>query len=82
MTAYPPVTGNEPCRQVPADVFFPEIGDDSRDLARVTDLCRGCPILLPCLAWAVKHERHGVWGGTTPRQRAEMRRLGNRRRAA
>lgn len=73
MTAYPPVTGDEPCRQVDPDVFFPELGDN--DVRHVTDLCRPCPILLPCLAWAVEHERHGVWAATTPAQRAQLRRL-------
>ena len=30
--------------------------------------CERCPVVEPCLA-AGAHERHGCWGGTTPRQR-------------
>ncbi len=76
MTAtYPPVRGDEPCRQVPADVFFPDSGDNAGARA-AANLCRGCPVLLPCLTWAVAHEQHGVWAGTTPKQRAQLRRMG------
>lgn len=73
MTAYPPVRGDEPCRQVDPDLFFPELGEN--DTQRAIDLCRGCPILLPCLTWAVRHERHGIWAGTTPDQRTRLRRM-------
>ncbi len=76
MTAYPPLTGDEPCRKVPADTFFPDLGDDPRDLAGITAICRPCPILLPCLSWAVANEQHGVWAGTTPNQRKQLRRMG------
>ena len=75
MTAYPPLTGDEPCRQQPPDVFFPDPGGDSREFTRIAHLCDGCDVLLPCLAWAVEHERHGIWAGTTPQQRAHLRRM-------
>ena len=37
-------------------------------------ICRACPECAACLAWALEHaERVGVWGGTTPEERAAMR---------
>jgi hypothetical protein len=46
--------------------------------ARATALriCAGCPELAPCRAWAIGpgREEHGIWGGTTPVQRAALRR--------
>ena len=81
MTAPIPLTGAEPCRQVLPDLFFPEPGDrrGARDAAA---LCRDCPVLLPCLTYAVKHEKHGVWAGTTPKDRQKLRLLGSRRTTA
>jgi WhiB family redox-sensing transcriptional regulator len=40
-------------------------------------ICSGCSIRQQCLEWAVKHEAHGLWGGTTPRERQMMRRKRN-----
>jgi WhiB family transcriptional regulator, redox-sensing transcriptional regulator len=37
-------------------------------------ICRGCPVLQSCLNWALTYgEPYGVWGGTTPEERAEFR---------
>jgi hypothetical protein len=36
-------------------------------------LCRTCPVLGSCLAWALQSgDLHGVWGGTTARERRAM----------
>jgi hypothetical protein len=36
-------------------------------------LCGGCDVQGPCLAWALQvGDCHGVWGGTTPRERRAM----------
>jgi WhiB family redox-sensing transcriptional regulator len=40
-------------------------------------ICSGCSLRQQCLEWAVKHEAHGLWGGTTPRERQMMRRKRN-----
>ena len=66
-----------------ADEWFPvaEIAESrggksqrSRDAMRAARaLCSGCPVANECLSYAlVNDERHGVWGGTTPRQRLDM----------
>jgi WhiB family redox-sensing transcriptional regulator len=37
-------------------------------------LCAGCPALDACLAWALAvDEPEGIWGGTTPAERLEIR---------
>ena len=37
-------------------------------------VCWACPVRLECLDWAVEaNERAGVWGGTTPDERAQLR---------
>src|SRR5438270_80471 len=36
-------------------------------------VCAPCPVLRECLDWALHtQERWGVWGGTTPEERAEL----------
>lgn len=57
------------CIDQPVDVFFPERGDDS---TRARRICAVCPVRLLCLAYGL-HENHGMWGGTTPRERQRLR---------
>lgn len=45
-----------------------------RTHARAAALCAGCPVLAQCRAFALDDPRLvGVWGGTTPRQRRDLR---------
>jgi len=37
------------------------------------EVCVDCPVRQPCLEWAVEHPEHGIWAGTTERQRLKMR---------
>lgn len=43
-------------------------------LNSLINTCNTCPVKALCLNWAVEHEAWGVWGGTTPKQRQQMRR--------
>jgi hypothetical protein len=44
---------------------------------RAKTVCRDCPVREACLAHALKNdEREGVWGGTTPVERARVKRRG------
>ena len=36
-------------------------------------ICSNCPIMQECGDYAVKHERHGYWGGMTALQRRSVR---------
>src|SRR3954453_9182083 len=52
------------------ETFFPAPNEPA-DAA--VALCRGCDVRGPCLAWALEvGDCHGVWGGTTPRERRAM----------
>jgi hypothetical protein len=62
------------------DAWFPAqaLSPSSRQRAaanqRARELCGGCSVITECLALAVaRGEEHGIWGGTTPLQRAALR---------
>lgn len=62
------------CRDMPFDLFFPLRGEPTEPAKRI---CRACPSQVECLAEALTvppSEDHGVRGGTSERQRREMRR--------
>jgi WhiB family redox-sensing transcriptional regulator len=59
------------CAQIGGDLWFPEKGGDDAALAK--KICRGCPIRLQCLEFALdNNERYGVWGGLTERERGSL----------
>ena len=69
--------GGVECSQVP-DVFFP---DDERDAEQrrmmvkvAKEVCSSCPVKLPCAAYAMSTDVVGIWGGTTPIERSNIRR--------
>ena len=65
------------CRSVSPSVFFPSDGVGV-EVAR--QVCRDCPVKTACLEYALaNHIDHGVWGGTSERER---RRIARRRRLA
>jgi WhiB family redox-sensing transcriptional regulator len=52
-------------------IFFPERGGSSK-AARA--LCAECPARAPCLEYALDNkEAFGIWGGTSERERRELR---------
>lgn len=58
------------CRSVDPETFFPAPNEPSEGAVA---LCGTCPVQGPCLAWALQvGDCHGVWGGTTPRERRAM----------
>ena len=55
------------CKGQPQHIFYPEKGAIPHEAKRI---CASCPVKSECLEWAVSlPERHGVWAGTTERQR-------------
>lgn len=62
------------CRGHGPDRWFP---DRTADTTVALDLCRRCPVRLPCLTsvWGDTPDV-GTWGGTSARQRAAARRRG------
>lgn len=63
------------CRRSEADpdLFFPH-PSESWHVEAAKKVCRVCPVVQECLAAGLV-ERHGIWGGMTPHQRARIRHL-------
>lgn len=59
------------CRGVPAEIFFPERGEDS---AKGLAICATCPVIKPCREWGLLYEKTGTWGGLSAAQRRIVRR--------
>lgn len=60
------------CAQADPDAWYPDKGDNIR---AAKELCRRCPVRVPCLELALERtEPHGLWGGLTPRERRKIRR--------
>ncbi|GAA3078047.1 WhiB family transcriptional regulator [Streptosporangium carneum] len=43
-------------------------------LARAVNICRTCPLMKPCRAYATAYDVDGVWGATTRAERDDYRR--------
>ena len=55
------------------DLFFAQREDGGVSVAKATAICQRCPVIEECLAFGLK-EHHGVWGGTSERERRQLRR--------
>lgn len=63
------------CRDLPPETFFPS---DGVGVDRARKICAECSTKVQCLEYAMEnHIDHGVWGGTSERER---RRLARQRR--
>lgn len=60
------------CKGIPTDVFYPEI-DTPPDMTTIRRICAECPVVVDCYKWALHHERHGIWAGSTPQERRNER---------
>ena len=59
------------CIGLDTQAFFPEKGEIAPTARRV---CGRCPVQGDCLAWALKHHEHGIWGGVGYKERQRQRR--------
>ncbi|NCY16693.1 MAG: WhiB family transcriptional regulator [Actinobacteria bacterium] len=58
------------CRNHKPDTFFPSDGVGVEVAKRI---CATCPVVDTCLEYALEnHIDHGVWGGTSERQRRRI----------
>ncbi|MGH8867099.1 MAG: WhiB family transcriptional regulator [Actinomycetes bacterium] len=77
---YPDFDGTQACVEEATETFFPlgpaHPGEPSvrRLEAQAKRVCAGCPFRRPCLAYALTHSEAGIWGGTTEKERDELRR--------
>jgi hypothetical protein len=59
------------CAETDPEAFFPEKGGSTRE---ARSICARCSALVACLDYAIANEiDHGIWGGTTSRQRRAIR---------
>ena len=65
------------CRDADPQLFFPD-GEIRSARARVKMaklICRGCPVSVTCLSWALAiGEEAGIWGGLTEDERRTLHR--------
>jgi WhiB family transcriptional regulator, redox-sensing transcriptional regulator len=60
------------CRDLRPEVFFP---NDGAGVEVARRFCLQCPVRGPCLQHALENGiKHGVWGGTSERERERIRR--------
>ncbi len=68
----PPWMATASCRGVDPDVFFPS---DGVGVETASKICAECPVKQQCLEFALaQHIDHGVWGGTSERERRRITR--------
>lgn len=41
-------------------------------IEQARNICRRCPAIRECLAWALTHQEYGVWAATTAAERADL----------
>jgi WhiB family redox-sensing transcriptional regulator len=59
------------CANMDVNEFFPEKGVN---IGHLKEFCGRCPVARECVDYAVKYTlEHGVWGGTSPHDRREIR---------
>ncbi len=78
------------CRDEDSELFFPLGGDNSyvkesaaylEAAEEAKSVCRRCPVVSDCLAWALESgQDHGVWGAMTAYERRSLRRQSGRKR--
>lgn len=80
MRPTPRFDGTQACAGADLELFFPtSLGTAAKEATeRAKALCRTCPLMAPCLSYALSQHVEGVWGGTTEGQRTTMRRRARR----
>jgi WhiB family transcriptional regulator, redox-sensing transcriptional regulator len=64
------------CRTADPELFFPASSNGLAmlQLRQAKVICARCAVRAECLAYALAtHQVHGVWGGTSERERTRMR---------
>ena len=69
----PPWHADAACRGLPPDLFYTKLGEPTQQAKAV---CASCPVTTPCLEFALTHhEKFGIWGGKSERERRHLRSL-------
>jgi WhiB family transcriptional regulator, redox-sensing transcriptional regulator len=68
------------CHGADPELFFP-VATAGRALEQVNSakaVCVRCTVRADCLSYALQTMQHGIWGGTTPDERAALRAVSRR----
>lgn len=66
--------GEALCAQTDPELFFPQQGDTA-SVRMAKEICTKCPLITDCLAEALMtNSTEGIWGASTPKERASIRR--------
>lgn len=66
------------CKGVDVSLFFPE---DGQNISKeIREMCNGCPVKMDCYIYAEQNhiDNFGVFGGYSPKQRNDLRRVEGR----
>lgn len=64
------ITDEASCRGLPATLWFPPEHQPDDPGKRI---CADCPLRLRCLEHAIEYHEPAIWGGTSDKQRREIR---------
>ena len=54
--------------------YNPDLWFDFATITEAKEICRRCPLVLMCAAYAIENDEHdGVWGGLSPEDRRQLR---------
>lgn len=70
------------CKDQPLELFCSPDSDEPESPyppQEAATLCHQCPVRTECLAYAMKYDECGVWGGTTEYQRKLLKRWARRK---
>ena len=74
LTRRPPWHADAACRGMEPATFVLGRGANESIMARARAICSTCPVTVECLDYALADiDITGVWGGTTGRERKQMR---------
>ncbi|MGN8245260.1 WhiB family transcriptional regulator [Cellulomonas soli] len=71
--SFPGLDGTQACLGRDPELFHPA-QSDRRQAEEAKAVCRECPLVRECLAWALTNPEAGVWGATTEAERAALQR--------
>jgi hypothetical protein len=67
------------CAEIGVELFYLEDRDEVDhlnlyDYNMAKNTCNSCIHKTECAEWGIYHENFGIWGGTTPLERTQIRR--------
>jgi hypothetical protein len=72
---YPNYDGTHNCARMEVEIFYQDYDNKTsmEEIRNLKEFCSTCNILIECSDYAIKHEKYGFWGGTTPHERRTIR---------